>query len=221
MATLANGGTRVTPHLRQGGRRRAGLEAGAAAAAAVAGRRSTPEKLQALRDGLWLVVNGARHRRPGARSPGKDVCGQDRHGAGHLEPGPRARRGKTDKDLRDHGWFVFFAPRDNPEIAGVVFAEHGEHGATSRAPIAQARPRDVLREEGRPAAAAAADAPAAATPIADRDEPRRSRRPRSRDAAPQRPRRPTLTCSNDASIFHIDWALLAAHPRALRASASR
>ena len=25
-------------------------------------------------------------------------------------------------DLRDHGWFVFFAPRDNPEIAGVVFA---------------------------------------------------------------------------------------------------
>ena len=32
------------------------------------------------------------------------------------------------RDLRDHGWFVFMAPRDNPELAGVVFVEHGEHG---------------------------------------------------------------------------------------------
>lgn len=37
-------------------------------------------------------------------------------------------------DVRDHGWFVFFAPRDNPKLAGVVFAEHGERGA-SAAPI--------------------------------------------------------------------------------------
>ena len=39
-------------------------------------------------------------------------------------------------DVRDHGWFVFFAPRDNPQIAGVVFAEHAEHGANA-APIAK------------------------------------------------------------------------------------
>jgi penicillin-binding protein 2 len=39
-------------------------------------------------------------------------------------------------DLRDHGWFVFFAPHDNPEIAGVVFAEHSEHGYLA-APIAK------------------------------------------------------------------------------------
>jgi penicillin-binding protein 2 len=31
-------------------------------------------------------------------------------------------------DVRDHGWFVFFAPRDNPELAGVIFTEHSEHG---------------------------------------------------------------------------------------------
>jgi hypothetical protein len=31
---------------------------------------------------------------------------------------------------------VFFAPRDNPELAGVIFAEHGEHGS-SAAPIAK------------------------------------------------------------------------------------
>ena len=49
--------------------------------------------------------------------------------------GKLAARG-TDKDLRDHGWFVFFAPKDNPEIAGVIFAEHGEHGFLG-APIAK------------------------------------------------------------------------------------
>jgi hypothetical protein len=31
---------------------------------------------------------------------------------------------------------VFFAPRDNPEIAGVIFGEHSEHGY-SAAPIAR------------------------------------------------------------------------------------
>jgi penicillin-binding protein 2 len=49
--------------------------------------------------------------------------------------GRQAARG-SGLDLRDHGWFVFFAPRDKPEIAGVVFAEHGEHGS-SAAPIAK------------------------------------------------------------------------------------
>jgi penicillin-binding protein 2 len=51
--------------------------------------------------------------------------------------GGRAAAGRTEMDLRDHGWFAFFAPRDNPEIAGVVFAEHGEHGASAAAPIAR------------------------------------------------------------------------------------
>jgi penicillin-binding protein 2 len=40
----------------------------------------------------------------------------------------RERARGTDRDLRDHGWFVFMVPRDNPELAGVVFVEHGEHG---------------------------------------------------------------------------------------------
>ena len=31
---------------------------------------------------------------------------------------------------------MFFAPRDNPQIAGVVFTEHSEHG-TNSAPIAK------------------------------------------------------------------------------------
>jgi penicillin-binding protein 2 len=45
--------------------------------------------------------------------------------------GRLAARGN--RDLRDNGWFVFFAPRDNPEIAGVVFLEHGIHGPNAAA----------------------------------------------------------------------------------------
>ena len=62
----------------------------------------------------------------------------------------RARAKDTGRDLRDHGWFVFFAPRDNPEIAGVIFGEHNEHGYLG-APIA----RHVIetyfaKKEGKP-----------------------------------------------------------------------
>ncbi|HZB26554.1 MAG TPA: hypothetical protein VE379_10500, partial [Vicinamibacterales bacterium] len=48
--------------------------------------------------------------------------------------GAKVARGKM--DVRDHGWFVFFAPRDNPVLAGVVFAEYSEHGYLG-APIAK------------------------------------------------------------------------------------
>jgi penicillin-binding protein 2 len=52
--------------------------------------------------------------------------------------------------LRDHGWFVFFAPRNNPQIAGVIFAEHAEHG-TNAAPIAkQAIETFFAKQEKRP-----------------------------------------------------------------------
>ena len=44
--------------------------------------------------------------------------------------------GDDGERFRDHGWFVFAAPRDDPRIAGVVFAEHSEHGYLA-APIAK------------------------------------------------------------------------------------
>ena len=149
MSTLANGGTRVTPHLRQGGRRR--QRAGSRCRRR---RRSRPvaikpETLQAMRDGLWMVVNGAG---TGGRAPHRGLRRrrQDRHRAGDFERrAARAARG-SEMDLRDHGWFVFFAPRDNPEIAGVVFAEHGEHGYLG-APIAKHVIETYFaKKEGRP-----------------------------------------------------------------------
>jgi penicillin-binding protein 2 len=70
-----------------------------------------------------------------ARIPGLDVAGKTGTAQVISIQGKQAARG-TDADLRDHGWFVFFAPKDNPEIAGVIFAEHAEHGYLG-APIAK------------------------------------------------------------------------------------
>jgi penicillin-binding protein 2 len=147
ISTIANGGTRVTPHLLRAADDGGGwkdVPPPAPQSAAV----MKPENLQAIRDGLWLVVNGA-GTGGRARIPGYDVAGKTGTAQVISLEGGRAAAGKTGRDLRDHGWFVFFAPRDNPQIAGVVFAEHAEHGA-SAAPIAKhALETFFAKREGR------------------------------------------------------------------------
>ncbi len=148
ISTVANGGTRVTPHVI-----RATDEDGSGwkpvPAPAVADKVTfKPETLAALHDGLWLVVNGS-GTGGRARIAGRDVSGKTGTAQVISNQGKLAARG-TDKDLRDHGWFVFFAPRDNPEIAGVIFGEHAEHGPLA-APVA----RHVIetyfaKKDGRP-----------------------------------------------------------------------
>jgi penicillin-binding protein 2 len=81
-----------------------------------------------------MAVNGA-GTAGRARIPGLDVAGKTGTAQVISLTGRQKARG-SDRDLRDHGWFVFFAPRDNPEIAGVIFGEHSEHGY-SAAPIAR------------------------------------------------------------------------------------
>lgn len=39
--------------------------------------------------------------------------------------------------FRDHAWFIAFAPEERPEIAVVVFVEHGGSGSSAAAPIAK------------------------------------------------------------------------------------
>jgi penicillin-binding protein 2 len=129
MAALANGGRRVTPHLLRavndgnGWQRVPAPDQGDAAV--------KPEWMAVIRDGLWMVVNGGGGTAPFARLAGYDVAGKTGTAQVISNEGLRALRGRTDLDLRDNGWFVFFAPRDNAQIAGVVFAEHGGHGTNA------------------------------------------------------------------------------------------
>src|SRR5436309_2993340 len=128
-ATLANGGTRVTPHLLKAVDEDGSGWKPVPQPPAQPSARLDPDKLQAIRDGLWMVVNqaGTGHN---ARLADYDVSGKTGTAQVISNQG-KAAAGKTDKDLRDNGWFVFFAPRDKPEIAGVVFLEHGVHGSNA------------------------------------------------------------------------------------------
>jgi penicillin-binding protein 2 len=125
MATLANGGTRVTPHLLKAIDEGNGWKP-VAAPPPQSTVQIDPEKLQAIRDGMWGVVNGGGTGNR-ARVVGFDVAGKTGTSQVISNAG-RVAAARSGKDLRDNGWFVFFAPRDNPEVAGVIFLEHGVHG---------------------------------------------------------------------------------------------
>ncbi|HET9267457.1 MAG TPA: penicillin-binding protein 2 [Vicinamibacterales bacterium] len=166
ISTVANGGTRVTPHVLKAIDEGQGFKPVPPPAVAdhVAFK---PDTLAALREGLWMVVNasGTGGR---ARLPGYDVAGKTGTAQVISIQGRQAAKG-SDRDLRDHGFFVFFAPRDNPQIAGVIFAEHGEHGYLG-APIAKhVIDTYFAKKEGRPLPKLPLPAGAAPAPGADED----------------------------------------------------
>jgi len=146
MASVAQG-ARVVPRLVTATSNGSAWEPVAAARPASAVTLRT-ETVSAVHDGVWLGVTGAGPA-VRARIAGRDVAGKTGTAQVISLQGRQRARGNG-KDLRDHGWFVFMVPKDNPELAGVIFAEHSEHGYLA-APIA----RHIIetyyaRKEGRP-----------------------------------------------------------------------
>ena len=90
-----------------------------------------PDKLEAIRDGMWMVVNAPGGTGVTALVAGRDVAGKTGSAQVISIQGRAIAANKTARNLRDHGWFVFFAPKENPRIAGVVFLEHGIHGGNA------------------------------------------------------------------------------------------
>jgi penicillin-binding protein 2 len=146
MMTIANGGTRFTPHVLKAVDEGSGWKPipPPPPQSKVKMRDST---VRALHDGLWMVVNAAGTGGRG-RVQGRDVSGKTGTAQVISLQGAKVARGKM--DVRDHGWFVFFAPRDNPVLAGVVFAEYSEHGYLG-APIAKhVIETYYAKQEGKP-----------------------------------------------------------------------
>jgi hypothetical protein len=48
----------------------------------------------------------------------------------------RLETNKKAREYQPHGWFVCFAPADQPKVAMAVLVEHGTGGAISAAPVA-------------------------------------------------------------------------------------
>ncbi len=85
-----------------------------------------------IREGMWGSVNdgGTGHS---AAIPGHDICGK----TGTVQVIGNEKKKQTGEDVEDHSWFAGFASRDNPEIAVVVFIEHGGMGGIAAAPLAR------------------------------------------------------------------------------------
>jgi penicillin-binding protein 2 len=85
------------------------------------------------------------------------------YGGGHGANGARGEWA-----LRDHAWFVAFAPADNPRYAISVIVEHGGFGAEAAAPKAREIMRvALLKDPEMRARILHPDAPDKAPPISD------------------------------------------------------
>jgi penicillin-binding protein 2 len=66
---------------------------------------------------------------------------------------------QVDERLRDHAWYIAYAPADKPTIALAVLVENGGFGAQAAAPIARQVFDYYLTGEKKPGPAPATPAP--------------------------------------------------------------
>ena len=141
LAALVNGGTRYAPRL---------LYAAKPAGVEKANRIEAPVEMQipvedaqdwqTILDGMDRVVNGSRgtarrvavdaHYRTGGKTGTAQVY--------QLGVDKAKNDSEIAEHLRDHAWFIAFAPVQAPRIAVAVVVEHGGHGASAAAPVARA-----------------------------------------------------------------------------------
>jgi penicillin-binding protein 2 len=103
------------------------------------GLPASKENLALVQRGLFEVVQGGRGTARGIRIKGIDIAGK----TGTAQVFSRKTGEKFDnknivRTLRDHAWFVCYAPAQAPKIAIAVIIEHGEHGSSAAAPVAGA-----------------------------------------------------------------------------------
>jgi penicillin-binding protein 2 len=125
-AAVANGGKLVTPHLMKavGGR-----PVDYPAPRALGFR---PEVIAAVREAMLSVVREG----TGIRAKLEDVLVAGKTGSAQVVTHARLETNKKAREYQPHGWFICFAPADNPKVAMVVLVEHGTGGSTSAAPVA-------------------------------------------------------------------------------------
>ena len=103
-----------------------------------------PENVDFIRRALAGVVNdygtgGA------AKLPGIEVGGKTGTAQVAAVKGKMIKSGDLPYELRDHAWFVGFAPVADPEICVVAMLEHGGHGGSAAAPIVKAVMQEYFR----------------------------------------------------------------------------
>jgi len=141
VSALVNGGTLYSPRLLYASKP-AGVERAKRVNAPVVLQIPVQDRQdwQVVLDGMDDVVNGVRGtaRRVAAdthfRTGGKTGTAQ----VYQLAATQRDKNKDVAEHLRDHAWFIAFAPVDAPKIAISVVVEHGGGGSTAAAPVASA-----------------------------------------------------------------------------------
>jgi penicillin-binding protein 2 len=148
-AVIANGGNLVTPH----------LVAGQGPAPRPVG--ISPRTLAIVKEGLRAVVAEGTGWR--ARLRRVEVSGKT--GSAQVVSRTLLERSPDDPSLLPHGWFVAFAPSDEPRIALAVLVEHRASGSGAATPVARAilaRYFGEERQRNATSSAAANEVPAEA-----------------------------------------------------------
>ena len=91
--------------------------------------------LKIIREGMWMVVNGNRGTARGSKLENLEFAGKT--GTAQVIRLQQGEQEDLPEKLRDHGWFVSFAPADTPQIALAILVEHGMGGSKSAAPVAK------------------------------------------------------------------------------------
>ena len=126
-----------------------------------------PENLKAVRAAMVDVTldgTGARV----FKDAGYSVGGKTGTAQVFSLKGGRYREGEVAERLRDHSWFIAYAPADDPKIAMAVLVENGGFGSRSAAPISRTV-MDYFLLGKRPGDPAPEAAPAARAPAAGAD----------------------------------------------------
>jgi len=135
-AAVGNGGTRYRPRIVKTIRTADGQVVYQSSPEVVGQLPISESTLKMVQEGLFRAVNNPRGTAWASRLDAVAMCGKtgtaqvvgrrenEAEGEGEVEP------------IKDHAWFVAYAPRQNPVIAVAVIVEHGEHGSTAAAPVA-------------------------------------------------------------------------------------
>lgn len=112
-----------------------------------------PLSLQAVRQGMWEAVNNPQGTAYALRLtiPGVTMAGKTGTAQVVNVSEAQYREGydtaKWPWKLRPHGLFIAYAPYDAPRYAVSVVVEHGNEGADSAAPVAQAVMKQVVTRD--------------------------------------------------------------------------
>ncbi|MGI5824400.1 MAG: penicillin-binding protein 2 [Bacillota bacterium] len=121
-ATMANGGNRMQPYLVSKIINSYNDTVYQKAPSVIEEVGGDPEDYQAVKDAMRTVCTSGTASRLFGSYPVK-VCAK----TGTAQTGLKA----DDPDSDYHGWFVAFAPYDDPQVAFAGIVEYGKHGSTS------------------------------------------------------------------------------------------